>query len=117
MNKKGNVGSDKKRLPKGIRILLWIVGGVLGLGAIAAIVVVISLNATVYKDVPDIVAAPDETETAALEPEVEEISEEEYLSGLELEDTGLDDVAQEPEDIYEAVEISDRIYNCTCDRR
>ena len=110
MKKKENAGGDKKRLSKGIRILLWVVGGVLGLGVVAAAVVIISLNATVYKDAPDIVAAPEETDTVALEPEVEEISEEEYLAGLD-DDDELDDVEQNPEDIYEAVEISDRIYN------
>ena len=96
----------RKRLPKSMKIILFVVGGVLVLAAIGFAVLRIYMNATVYKDAVDIVAAPETS--AAGEPEIEEISEEEYLS-----DAGDEEeyVQQEPEDIYEAIEISDRIYN------
>ncbi len=97
-----------KRVPKWLKIVLIVLGCVVVLG-VAGIIV---LKATLYRDAVGVVAGPeDETVAAAPAPDVEMISEEEYYAMQEEEDTASDVENEGSDDIYEAVEISDRIYN------
>ena len=98
----------KKRLPKWLKISLIVLGCIMVLAAAGIIV----LKTTLYKDAVGVVAGPeDEAEIAVPAPDVEPISEEEYYAMQEEEDTAPDVDNEGSDDIYEAVEISDRIYN------